>query len=997
MYKHPRDDTDCSKCDQSQLVPRGPRESNEPHIHYGLIASGNQVIKDARVRDSFAKRLPVLFIRGICDYCDSYKQKDWQGFASLAAAAYTKASLSIYTEKEKACLEYLCIIDPKDHMNLLKREKWSRTPGTCSWFLELGEFKSWFQQNKGNACLKDGVLWLYGNPGIGKSMMAITLAEELPMKEGLIFQIVNQYPPFMKRVMAKYDVRKEGLFSSFDALWSILMDIGTLTDGPHIYCIIDALDESSCVRFKLHILITSRPYPDIEGCLSVFRSVNLGACEEIKRDLKAMIQDIVKELGRRKKYTESKADGTFLWVGIACNELRLALPRGLHSLYKNLLDATVASTAADSQDDYPFIKKILEFVTFAVRPLMLFTRELVDLCHLLIVVDNGYVRMLHRSVQEFLIAEMKEISLTRSNYALSHRCIDIILQHCRPTMERSTLNPRHGFLAQTGFFVPKEHEQFFLNRLGTWKWWQDSYNYLMKDPWGDLGTNTPAIHVAARWGIKPLISFLVQDELEDEDTYGYTPLLIAARYSQLEAIKLLVESGACLRAVNNDYQNALHLVCKRADFLLKSGVCLYVYDEDNMTPFLYAIGNQHAELAQIFLQNEGAPENLDINLTTLHFSALNTCAKMTAFLLQHGADPNAVSDTGDTALHLAIRGHLLGRKWGDVWGTGDYSIKSLRDLITDYESEEATLLESDITNVNTVNTCGDYPQHVINFHKDYAWHILHKLIEKGADSSQPNGSLQTCLHLSSKAGNFEVVCKLMNEGHDILLVDIDGLTPFHYALYHSHLDILQFMSETRGRELSRVWNSLDDHGRSPLHHVVSSVFCWADVIEFLIQRGCDAGKLDLDRNSSLFLYLKSFHLSIEKNIFFLLVRKGADPLWINKRQESLAHLLMHHREADIEILKFLFDCGLDPAAQDIDGKTLMHHGAIHGVFSKALIEFFRSRDVLDIYSRDSFGKTPLNYAEEKAHLEYLKDVLSCLYEKWEDSFQNLSVVARPLL
>lgn len=856
-------------------------------------------------------------------------------------------------------------------------------------------------------------------------------------------------------------------------------------------------------------MVTSRPYPDIASSLSIFRSVNLGTCEEVKRDLKAMIQDTVKELGRRNKYPQSvaqevsrileeKADGTFLWVGIAYNELRSvqsrkvvgllhALPRGLHSLYKSLLDATVASATANGQDDYPLVKKILEFVTFAVRPLTLvelaeacclyldedpicraqFTRELIDLCHLLIVVDNGHVRTLHTSVQEFLIAQMEEISLTGSNYVLSYRCIEIILQHCRATMDRSTLDPRHGFLgysvlhwaehaslAQTDFSVPKEHEQFFRDRPGTWKWWLDSYNYLTKDFWGDLGTDISAIHIAARWGISPLISFLLHDEMEDKDSYGHTPLLIAVRYSQLEAIQLLVESGACVRAVNNEHQNALHIVCKKghdnqgldntcriADFLLNTGVCPYAFDNDNMTPFLYAIGNLDARLAQIFLQNgfdmktrirrqswpgrttvsilpawfeeERVRENLDTNLTALHFSALNACTKMTAFLLQHGADPNAVSDTGDTSLHLAIRGHLLGRKCDDVWENGNYAIEFLRDLITDHESEEAsdiyrtidkariqiveTLLESGVIDVNMANTRGDYPQHVISFHEGYAWSILRNLIEKGADSSQPNGSRQTCLHLASKAGNFEVVRNLMNEGHDILLVDINGLSPFHYALYHSRLDILQFMTETRDKELSRVWNSLDDHGRSPLHHTVSSVFCCVDVVEFLIQRGCDADKPDSDGNSSLFLYVKSFHLSIQKNIFFLLVRKGADPLWINKRQENLAHLLMHHREADIEILKFLFGCGLDSAAQDVDGKTLMHHGAIHGGFTKELVEFLSSSDALDINSRDSFGKSPLNYAEEKAHLEHPKDVLSCLYEKWEDSFQNLSAVACPLL
>jgi hypothetical protein len=39
---------------------------------------------------------PVLVIRGICDYSDSHKNKDWQGYAAMAAAAYAKDLLGRY-------------------------------------------------------------------------------------------------------------------------------------------------------------------------------------------------------------------------------------------------------------------------------------------------------------------------------------------------------------------------------------------------------------------------------------------------------------------------------------------------------------------------------------------------------------------------------------------------------------------------------------------------------------------------------------------------------------------------------------------------------------------------------------------------------------------------------------------------------------------------------------------------------------------------------------
>ncbi|KAK2020746.1 purine and uridine phosphorylase [Colletotrichum zoysiae] len=97
--------------DAAYLVSRDKRdkEDNNPAIHYGLIASGNQLIKDARKRDELAaergvlcfeieaagliNHFPCLVIRGICDYSDSHKNKEWQGFAAMMAAAYAKVLL----------------------------------------------------------------------------------------------------------------------------------------------------------------------------------------------------------------------------------------------------------------------------------------------------------------------------------------------------------------------------------------------------------------------------------------------------------------------------------------------------------------------------------------------------------------------------------------------------------------------------------------------------------------------------------------------------------------------------------------------------------------------------------------------------------------------------------------------------------------------------------------------------------------------------------------
>lgn len=105
-YKHKDDITTCVDCDQSKTVNRESRKSNQPRIHYGTIASGNQVVKDTVTREFWRKEagvlcfemeaaglmeeFPCLVIRGICDYADSHKNKIWQPYAAVAAAAYAK-------------------------------------------------------------------------------------------------------------------------------------------------------------------------------------------------------------------------------------------------------------------------------------------------------------------------------------------------------------------------------------------------------------------------------------------------------------------------------------------------------------------------------------------------------------------------------------------------------------------------------------------------------------------------------------------------------------------------------------------------------------------------------------------------------------------------------------------------------------------------------------------------------------------------------------------
>ncbi|KAL2837482.1 nucleoside phosphorylase domain-containing protein [Aspergillus pseudoustus] len=132
-YRHPATDclyhtdyphqsgTNCSLCDPKYLIPRPDCGGRLVPVHYGTIASGNSLIKDAAIRDEFARsemyplcfemeaaglmnNLPCIVIRGICDYADSHKNDVWHKYAALAAAAYARELLLTLKQSKVAGL-----------------------------------------------------------------------------------------------------------------------------------------------------------------------------------------------------------------------------------------------------------------------------------------------------------------------------------------------------------------------------------------------------------------------------------------------------------------------------------------------------------------------------------------------------------------------------------------------------------------------------------------------------------------------------------------------------------------------------------------------------------------------------------------------------------------------------------------------------------------------------------------------------------------------------
>jgi nucleoside phosphorylase len=112
----PADATDVLHADGQVVAhPDDPgRRSGQPRVHRGAIGSADILQKNPDVRDmlrdkwdvraiemegsgvqhaAWAQGKDVMVVRGICDYCDKYKNDAWHDYASLVAAAYTRAMI----------------------------------------------------------------------------------------------------------------------------------------------------------------------------------------------------------------------------------------------------------------------------------------------------------------------------------------------------------------------------------------------------------------------------------------------------------------------------------------------------------------------------------------------------------------------------------------------------------------------------------------------------------------------------------------------------------------------------------------------------------------------------------------------------------------------------------------------------------------------------------------------------------------------------------------
>jgi proteasome lid subunit RPN8/RPN11 len=460
---------------------------------------------------------------------------------------------------------------------------------------------------------------------------------------GLLFQLVRQHRQLLSHILPKYEERGTELFESFDALWTIFIAAAADQNIGQTYCIIDALDEcdQKSQNILLHqlqetfqnaplnirILITSRPYPEIHECLKVFINKDLTSFLKIKEDINQYIKEKVAYLARKKDYTatvqqkisnilKDKAESTFLWIGLACEQLEKLyakdaiqalqeMPKGLHSLYKKLLNTAQEGSEAG------IIKRILGLVAVCVRPLCVlelseacqlyenedtetraqFTRDQIASCRLMIIIQEERVLLLHQSVKDYLLGAGSDyfIDIFESHANIAYRCVNLLIEQFHGKQSHihfwsyATIHwVNHARMAQSSFKVRDSEAEFFRVDSPSREQWLETLRSNQRFP--SIPKQFSILHVAARWGIVALVDYIARPNYQQLgietipslldfnciDSNSRTPMEEAVRsghssiVSKLLGLKVKI-SERVVEAAAGDWQNGKEIIALLLD------------------------------------------------------------------------------------------------------------------------------------------------------------------------------------------------------------------------------------------------------------------------------------------------------------------------------------------------------------------------------------------------------------------------------------------------
>ena len=747
---------------------------------------------------------------------------------------------------------------------------------------------------------------------------------------GLIYQMLCQRPDLCFYLRDSYDKQKEQLFNSpnsLQSLWRIFQNIVRHESLQRVYIVIDALDECEAESLELLInhvdpyqeaksnmlaseqsendygkvkwLFTSRNEVMIKQLFSESLDISLETNRnQVEYTVRKFIDVKVKQLQRRKGYDadlkcyvenqlRKKAEGTFLWVSLACRELSrpsvlsvntkkvlIKLPSGLTPLYGRILEQVVESEDIELVE---CAKSILRSMVIAFRPLTLneiaiaanlpeehrhnlpALGEYVSQCGSMVTLRDHTAYFVHLSAKTYILS-MTMGNILSTDPKVDHQflalnCFEYVCGrlsqgHAKTAYlsgaEKGETEAEYPMLFWTDHVRESPVEiaqcldlqrEFFQPQSIQRQAWFKIYWEKTHAKWEAMPTQLTAMHLASYAGLPSLLDSLLVTEPDPNisilDSLGNSPLLLAAKYG--------------------------HYLCVR--MLLKAGADTAQKNLDSMTPLQWAAGNGHRNIVELLFDKGASIDTADKNgWTPLHRAAYNGHTNVVQLLLDLGADSEALDGSTWTALHRASSSgqvdvvRLLIERQASIYPLDREGMTPMLHAAWAGHLEVIDLHLRQNAVIDVSDHCGWTAIH------NAAWngHIeaIRFLLRRGANVHARNGEGTTALHHATWSGHAKVVEILLEAGAEVNAKDDEGETPLQQAAWRGHSLATQALLAMHDVDV----NMTNNVGHTALHQASSSG--QESVVHLLLNAGADPTILDKHGQSARALAEANEHDSV---------------------------------------------------------------------------------------------------------------------------------------
>jgi len=403
------------------------------------------------------------------------------------------------------------------------------------------------------------------------------------------------------------------------------------------------------------------------------------------------------------------------------------------------------------------------------------------------------------------------------------------------------------------------------------------------------------LHLVVYFGLAKLVRKalnLNRDILIESTTArGRTALHWTVLYGQHKFMRLLIQTGANVNAIDTDKRTALHLAINIGDTssvttLLASGnhINLQCEDRQGFTQLRLAAMKGNRQIAESLLERgaEIDAHDKDQGFTALRWAAQMGHTSLVKLLLGRGASTEPPSIDQWTLLKWAAReGHeeiivLLAKRRVDLNATDDNGHTALRLSVRYGRKMTAWLLIQEGVDVNKADNKGFTPLHEAILTNNMS--LVFLLVESHADVNLQTKHGHTPLHLAASLGNGCAILFLLQNQADSSKGDINNSTALHSAVTEAHVGAVHTL----------IWSNndlvfaTDDEKQTALHVAASQGN--AIIARILLDYKANINARDRRGYTPLHLAVSQH----QEDVVTYLIRKGADVSIPNRKGHTVA-------------------------------------------------------------------------------------------------------------